>query len=105
MLPEHATWPDGGVSTEAGVLEINEREQSGRLKYAAHLSDILEERRFYHRKDGKIVKLKDDLLSALRIAIMMKRYARAVPLGGKAAERQAWGDGQLAMGVNFDVFA
>jgi phage terminase large subunit-like protein len=103
-LPEHATWPDGGVSTEAGILEMDERERSGRLKYAAHLSDILEERRFYHRKDGKIVKLKDDLLSAVRIAIMMKRYARAVPLGGKAAERMAWGEGQLAMGVNFDVF-
>ncbi len=103
-LSEHATWPDGGVSTEAGILEMDERERSGRLKYAAHLSDILEERRFYHRKDGKIVKLKDDLLSAVRIAIMMKRYARAVPLGGKAAERMAWGDGQLARGVDFDVF-
>jgi phage terminase large subunit-like protein len=104
-LPEHATWPDGGVSTEAGIMEMDEREQSGRLKYAAHLSDILEERRFYHRKDGKIVKLKDDLLSAVRIAIMMKRAARAVSLGGKAAERMAWGEGQIASGTDFDVFA
>jgi phage terminase large subunit-like protein len=93
MLPEHATWPDGSVSTEAGILEMDEREKSGRLKVAAHLSDGLEEYRFYHRKDGQIVKLKDDLMSATRIAIMMKRFARAVQLGsrGRAARASTGG--------------
>jgi phage terminase large subunit-like protein len=81
MLDKHATWPDGSISTEAGVLEIDEREKSGRLKYARHLSDLLEERRMYHREDGKIVKMRDDLLSALRTAIMMKRHARQVQIG------------------------
>lgn len=81
MIDKHATWPDGSVSTEAGVLEIDEREKSGRLKYANTLTDLLEERRLYHRKDGQIVKIKDDLLSALRVAIMMKRHARQVQLG------------------------
>jgi phage terminase large subunit-like protein len=106
VLPDHATWPPprGGVSTEAGVLEMNEREQSGRLKYAAHLSDILEERRFYHRKEGQIVKLKDDLLSALRIAVMAKRFARQVGLGGKSAERDPWGEAPVAAGVDFEIF-
>lgn len=103
MLPAHATWPDGSVSTEAGILEIDEREKSGRLKYAAHLSDILEERRFYHRKDGLIVKLKDDLMSALRVGLMMKRFARQAQLGGK---RPAAGpNASMAQGVDFDVFA
>ena len=86
MLPSHATWPDGSVSTEAGILEMDEREKSGRLKYARHLSDLLEERRMYHRKDdgsGKVVKQKDDLISALRAAIMMKRAARSVQLGSR----------------------
>jgi len=105
MLPEHATWPDGSISTEAGILEMDEREQSGRLKVAAHLSDYFDERRFYHRKDGKIVKLKDDILSATRIAIMMKRFARAVILGGGAAQRHAEGNSQIAAGTDFDVFA
>jgi phage terminase large subunit-like protein len=82
MLPSHATWPDGSVSTEAGILEMDEREKSGRLKYANHLSDLLEERRLYHRKDGQIVKIRDDLMSALRVAIMAKRFARQVQLGG-----------------------
>ncbi len=33
----------------------------------------------YHRKDGKIVKLMDDLMSATRYAVMMERYASAPP--------------------------
>lgn len=102
MLSSHATWPDGSVSTEAGILEMDEREKSGRLKYARHLSDLLEERRFYHRKDGQIVKIKDDLISALRVAIMTKRSARAVALGtggGAAAAAST-----IATGIDFDVF-
>ena len=85
MLPEFATWPDGSVSTDAGIFEWDERERTGRLKVAAHLADWFEERRFYHRKDGKIVKIKDDLMSATRIGLMMKRYARNVPLGKAGA--------------------
>jgi phage terminase large subunit-like protein len=87
MLSEHATWPDGSISTEAGILEMDERERTGRLKYAAQLSDLLEERRFYHRKadgSGAIVKIKDDIISAVRTAITMKRMAKAVQLGGRA---------------------
>jgi len=87
MLDTHATWPDGSISTEAGVLELDEREKSGRLKYARHLTDLLEERRMYHRKDGLIVKIRDDLLSALRVAVMMKRSSRAVQLGKAGAAR------------------
>ena len=88
MLDRHATWPDGSVSTEAGLLEWDQREQSGRLRVAAHLSDWLEERRFYHRKEGQIVKIKDDLMSATRIGLMMKRFAKQVALGGPLADRR-----------------
>jgi phage terminase large subunit-like protein len=101
MLADHATWPDGSVSTEAGILEMDEREKSGRLKVARHLSDYLEERRFYHRKDGQIVKLKDDLMSAARIAIMAKRFARLTMLGSVVAQSRS---GEVAKGVDFDVF-
>lgn len=101
MLADHATWLDGSVSTEAGVLEMDEREKSGRLKYARHLSDLLDERRLYHRKDGQIVKMKDDLLSALRVAIMMKRFARPVGLGRIVAPRGMDG---AAEGLDFDLF-
>jgi phage terminase large subunit-like protein len=110
MLPDHATWSDGSVSTEAGILEMDEREKSGRLKVAAHLSDYFEERRFYHRKDGQIVKLKDDILSATRTAVMMKRFAKAVQLGGRSSFGAAGPASQFAIGTpshpdgDFDVF-
>ncbi len=101
MLHEHATWPDGGRSTEAGILEMQERERIGKLKYASHLVELLEERRFYHRKDGQLVKIKDDILSAVRVAIMMKRFAKPVMLGGKRAPREG---GTVAKGLDFDYF-
>ena len=101
MLHEHAVWPDGSTSTEAGILEMQQREQNGKLKYAAHLSELLEERRFYHRKDGQIVKIKDDILSAIRVAIMMKRFARPVMLGGKRSLRDRSGK---ARGIDFDIW-
>jgi phage terminase large subunit-like protein len=102
MLDAHATHEGGGLSTDAGLFEWDEREKTGRLKVAAHLSDWFDERRFYHRKDGKIVKIKDDLMSATRVGLMMKRYARGVPLG-KAYNRNRSGGG--VVGVDFDVFA
>ncbi len=104
MQPGHATWPNGGISTEAGILEMDERERSGRLKIAAHLSDYFEERRFYHRKDGQIVKIKDDIMSACRIAIMAKRFGRAVTLGGSVAQRASDENSGLATGVDFNLF-
>ncbi len=107
MVDQHATWPDGSISTEAGILEMDEREKSGRLKYARHLSDLLEERRMYHRKDdgsGKIVKQRDDLISALRVAIMMKRRARAVQLGGRRQIDQTGFAHGTPNGGDFDVF-
>ena len=45
--------------------------------------------------------LEDDLMSALEKAIMMKRFARAVPLGSKVAKRRA---GERAIGVDEDYW-
>jgi hypothetical protein len=52
-----------------------QRMQTGRLKVAKHLNEWLEEFRMYHRKEGKIVKERDDLMSATRYGIMMLRFA------------------------------
>jgi phage terminase large subunit-like protein len=87
MLPSHATFPDGSISTYAGVKEMDERMKTGRFKVAAHLNDFFEEYRNYHYKDNKIVKIKDDLLSAVRIAIMAKHHAKTVQLGGRREDR------------------
>lgn len=64
MLPERATWEDGSNGVEAGVLEMLDRMQTGRFKVFAHLDEFFEEFRLYHRKDGKIVKEMDDIISA-----------------------------------------
>lgn len=101
LLPTHSTFPEGGYSLEAGVMEMQQRITTGRLKVAAHLANWLNEFQMYHRKDGLIVPTNDDLLSATRQAMMMRRYARAVPLGGKTAKRNTQ---QTAEGLDFDLF-
>jgi phage terminase large subunit-like protein len=73
MMALRATFEDGSNGLEAGVMEMLERMQSGRLKVFHHLRDWFEEFNLYHRKDGLIVKEGDDLLSATRYAIMMRR--------------------------------
>jgi hypothetical protein len=52
-----------------------ERMQTGRFKVASHLSDWWEEFRLYHRKDGLIQDINDDLLSATRYGVMSIRHA------------------------------
>lgn len=77
MLQEHATWPEGGVGVEIGLVELYERMTTGRFKVFSHLAAWFDEKMNYHRDElGRIVKLNDDLLSATRYAYMMRRYAR-----------------------------
>ena len=80
MLPEHATWEDGGNGVWAGIMELNNLMKSGRFKVVSSLVEWFEEMRQYHTKttaSGKseIVKTKDDLLDATRYAYMMRRHA------------------------------
>ena len=78
MRPVHAQYGDGTYRTEAGITDMLTRMREGRLQVADNLPMWAEEFRSYHRKDGLIVKLNDDLMSASRIAVMDIRYARAV---------------------------
>lgn len=80
MLPERATFEDGSNSVEAGLMEILDRMLTGRFKVFRTCGSFLEERRIYHRKDGKIVKERDDVISAARYAVMMKRFAKVKPV-------------------------
>lgn len=80
MLGEHAQFADGrGNSTEAGVTEMLDRMQTGRWRVFSTCGGWFQEKGIYHRKDGKIVKQMDDLLSATRHAVMMLRFARTQP--------------------------
>ena len=100
MLPSHATFEDGSVSTEAGILEMEQRMATGRFKVARHLMDWFEEYRSYHRKDGQIVKERDDLMSATRVAVMMKRAARKTVLGGLKKAKPRF---LVARDIDFDL--
>jgi phage terminase large subunit-like protein len=84
MLSKSARYPKvpgeqsdkgGGQPVEPIVEEMLQRMGTGRLKVADHLSQWFEEKRSYHRKDGKIVDRRDDILKATMYALMMKRYA------------------------------
>lgn len=93
MLPERATFEDGTNGFEAGVHLMLTMMQTNRLKVFSHLSEWFEEYRLYHRKDGKVVKLIDDLLSATRYGIMMKRFAETPPaprVGSGGGHRGGW---------------
>ena len=67
---------EGGNGVEAGLMMMLDRMQTGKLKVAKHLNDWFEEFRLYHREDGKIVKVGDDLMSATRYGLMMLRHAK-----------------------------
>ncbi|MDT3381716.1 terminase family protein [Labrys neptuniae] len=79
MLPEHARFEDGSNGVEAGLMLLLDRMRTGRLKVSRHLNDWWEEFRLYHRKDGKVVKERDDLMSATRYLIMTLRHATLNP--------------------------
>ena len=76
------------VSHERGIQEMNERMQSGRLKIFRTCRKWMEEKRQYHRKDSKVVKIEDDLLDATRYVLMMLRYARISGKKMKMLKRQ-----------------
>lgn len=79
LTDERATFEDGSNGVEAGLTMMLELMQTGRFKVFDHLTEWFEEFRLYHRKDGKVVKLQDDLISATRYAMMMKRFAKTKP--------------------------
>lgn len=93
MLPQHATNPpgpgekegQGGIAVEPGIQALLTAMETGRFKVFKHLSDWFQEFRMYHRKDGEIVKLNDDLMAATRYAFQMRRFARANTVGKNTA--------------------
>lgn len=79
MLHERATFEDGGHGVEAGIMDMLDRMQTGRWKVFRNCGKWLGEFRLYHREDGKIIPIRDDVISASRYALMMKRHARTKP--------------------------
>lgn len=92
MLSKSARYPrargerhekGGAQPVEPIIDEILERMLTGRFKVFKNLSNWFEEKRSYHRKDGKIVDRRDDILKATFYAVMMKRYAVPCTFAGR----------------------
>jgi len=87
MLKDKATHPPaqgeeegtGGNGVEAGLMDMYERMITGRWKVFTTCTKWMEEKRMYHREDGKVVKLMDDVISSSRYAYMMRRKAKTKP--------------------------
>lgn len=90
MMDEKATFPDGGNGVEAGINEMHDRMKTGRWKVVSTCMYWREEYRTYHRKDGLIVKLKDDTISSSRYGYMMRRYWRTQPKPQKLRINTDW---------------
>ena len=82
MLPMHFTNPQapgekgtGNFKVEPGINAWAERLMTGRLKVFKTCRLWCEEYRMYHREDGIIHALDDDLMSATRYALQSLRYA------------------------------
>jgi len=83
FLLQHFTNPPalgltkGSNSIEEGIMALYQSMESGKFKVFDTLSDWFEEFRMYHRKDGKVVPLRDDIMSATRYAFQSQRFALA----------------------------
>jgi len=102
-------------NVEPALQEMRELMYTGKLTIAGHNTELLEEMRHYHRdEDFRIVKQRDDLVSALRYAIMSRRRGRprlecegigfgAMPFAGHRP-RESSTEGQIAKNVNFNLW-
>ncbi len=97
MLPGRAEFERTGVdgeterslvSVEAGLQMMLGDMQTGRFKVFSNVQPWWDEQAIYHRENGKVVKEKDDFISATRYGYMMRRFAQAAPAGKMRAERR-----------------
>ena len=92
MLPfsaRHKRDTGGPQPTEPIIDRQIERMETGGFRVFSTCHDWLSEYRSYHRKEGKIVRRRDDLMSATHYAMMMLQYAQ--PEHSHARRRQGAG--------------
>lgn len=87
MHPTNVTFEDGSNGLEAGIMDMLTRMNEGRWKTFSTCPMWFNEFNLYHRKDGLIVALNDDLISASRYAMMGRRFAKT------STRRASWGAG------------
>ena len=76
FTPHNAKTAEGSNKVENGLVEVRQRMATGRLKIARHLSELWKEKQVYrYGEDLKPIKQKDDLMDAMRYAVIMLRYS------------------------------
>jgi phage terminase large subunit-like protein len=114
MLPKWVTnHGTTNYTVEPALEEIREMMFAGKLTIAGHNHELLEELRAYHRDDNfKLVKVRDDLVSAFRYATMARRQGKplaeceGIGFGHQqyAHQRRQASENPIAKGVDFDLF-
>ncbi len=82
----------GGNSPMAGLVHIYELMLSGKFKVFSHLEDWFKEKRMYHTQGGKLVRINEDLMSATRMAVMMRDRAGEAQFKSYPRSSMAKGD-------------
>jgi phage terminase large subunit-like protein len=121
MMGTHAQNHGGGNHIEPAIEEMCGYMKRGTFTIASHMSEMAEEVLNYHRdEDYKVVKLRDDLISATRYAFMMRRHGRPLEecdgygrapgtpspeiFDPRPQVRDRSREPKIARGVDFDLF-
>ena len=84
MLSRHAQFPEVGLGRGRADGDVDPCSRP--LQGVFDALPWFEEFRLYHRKDGQVVKLRDDLMAATRYGVMMLREAVVDPAEFKGGE-------------------
>ncbi len=106
MRPTHAVFPanmGGNFDFEGGITDMENRFAGRRLLIARHLTEAFDEYQGYHRVNGLVNKIDDDIMSACRVLCMDIRHAQVTErfYGFNPNRRRPQ---TIADGVDFDPF-
>ena len=79
---------DGSKFVEPGISELNDRMRTDRFKVIDTCEEFFREKRLYHRENGQIVKMNDDIMDAVRYGSMMIRKHGVIMGGTKTRHRR-----------------
>ena len=81
----------GGQGVEAGLWAMLAAMEIGQFKVFSTEAEWFREKDIYHRKEGKIVRRKDDIMSATRYAYQSLRFADIRPITSAFSNRAVAG--------------
>ena len=83
----------GSQAIEPIIHTVYNRMASGRFRVFSNLADWFEEFRSFHRKNGKVVDKRDDLMKATLYGVMMIRYGMSEAMVVRPSRRRRTASG------------